>query len=466
MVTGLVVDGKGRLWISTNHGGIGRVDEPPTGPPRVRRYSTEDGLTSNNVRALVEDRYGRIFVGSVRGVDRLDPDSGRIRHYGVHDGLVGDFVTAAFRDSCGDLWFGTYGGVSRLEPDREEEEDQPPIAITGLRVAGESYPVLELGEQFIEQVVLEADQRDVAIEFVSVSGQQVQGISYQYSIDTANRSWSRPTKERSVNFARLSPGDYLFAVRAVTAGGKVSKVPATVAFTIRPPLWQRWWVVSLALATVAASLLGLYRYRVRKLLEMERLRMSIASDLHDDIATNLSSIAMFSTLVQNGLGEPSPFLHRITILATESVEAIREIIWSIDPRPETVADLLVRLRDAMLTTCRARGIHLAISVPTQGMDENLTPEQRKNLWLMLKEAVSNAVKHSGGSEIEVTAAPAGKRVRISVRDNGAGCSPSTQSPGRGLETMRRRAEFLGGISRVTSVPGEGTTVEFLIALTR
>lgn len=464
MVTGLLVDRKGRLWISTNQGGIGRVDEPSTDLPHVRRYSIRDGLASNNARALVEDRDGRIFVASVRGVDRLDPATGRIRHYGIHDGLAGDFVVSAFCDSRGDLWFGTYGGVSRLRPDREEEKGQPPIAITGLRVAGESYPVLELGEQSIEKLVLDADQRDIAIDFVSVSGPQVQGTSYQYSIDATNRSWSRLAKERSVNFARLSPGNYLFAVRAVTQGGKVSRVPATVAFTIRPPFWQRWWVILLAAATLAAGLLGLYRYRVRKLVEMERLRMSIASDLHDDIATNLSSIAMFSTLVRNDLDGPSPFLDRITTLATESVEAIREIIWAIDPKPETIASLLVRLRDAMVTPCRARGIHLIMTAPTEGMDENLTPEQRKDLWLMLKEAVSNAVNHSGGTELWVSVVPAGKQVRISVRDNGGGLSLSTQSPGRGLDTMRRRAESLGGTAAITSVPGEGTTVEFLITI--
>ena len=367
MVTGLIADRNGRLWISTNEGGIGRMDDPSADSPIVRTYSTEDGLASNNVRALVEDGHGRIFAGSVRGVDRLDPATGRIRHYGTRDGLVGDFVTAAFRDSRGDLWFGTYGGISRLRPDDDDEEaEPPPIAITGLRVAGEAYPVLELGERRIDRIELAADQRDIAIDFLSVSRHHVQGIAYQYSIDAANASWSRPTTERSVHFARLPPGDYRFAVRAVSPGQRVSPVPATVLFSIRPPLWQRWWVISLAVATLGTTLLGLYRYRVRKLLEMERLRVSIASDLHDEIATNLSSIAMFSTLVQAAQNEPSPFLERITTLATASVEAIREIIWSVDSRRETTASLLVRLRDEMVASCRARGLHLTVVGPDRG----------------------------------------------------------------------------------------------------
>lgn len=464
LVTSLVVDRAGRLWISTNLAGVSRVDDPSADPPKVRTYSTEDGLASNNVRAMAEDRDGRIYAGSARGVDRLDPASGRFRHYGSDDGFVKDFVTSAFCDSRGDLWFGTYGGVFRLVPAPERRPGAPPIAITGIRVAGESLPVAELGQPSVGEVVLGSDQRDIAIDFVSVSRHRARGIRYQYTVDAREGTWSAPTQARSVNFARLSPGSYRFAVRAVTAEGAVSGAPATVAFTIRPPVWQRSWFVTLAGASFVAILLGLYRYRVHRLLELERLRTGIASDLHDEVATNLSSIAMFSSLAQGELAESSPFLERITVLATESVEAIREIIWSIDPREETIASLIERLRDGMVISCRARGIRLTVSAPSDGTARNLTPEQRKNLWLMLKEAIANAVKHSGGTELAVTAAPAGRHVRITVWDNGDSPSPSAESSGRGLATMRARAEALGGTVAITSVRGEGTTVEFLVRL--
>jgi signal transduction histidine kinase len=207
----------------------------------------------------------------------------------------------------------------------------------------------------------------------------------------------------------------------------------------------------------------LYRYRVRHLLETERIRLAIASDLHDEVATNLSSIAMFSTLVRGELAQPPPLLDRITALATESVAAIREIIWSIDPKPETVASLVVRLRDTMVTSCHARGMDLAVSIEGDGAQRNLTPEQRKNLWLMLKEAVTNAVKHSGATELRVAVAPEGRRVRITVRDNGAGGALSPSS-GRGMETMTARAAALGGTATFLSAPGEGTTVEFVVRL--
>jgi signal transduction histidine kinase/ligand-binding sensor domain-containing protein len=463
MVTALLLDRRGRLWIATNMGGIGRVDDPSTGPPAARIYSRRDGLSSDNVRALAEDHAGRIFAGTVRGVDRLDPDTGRFRHYGTGDGLVGDFVTSAFCDSNGDLWFGAYGGLSRLRQRRDDPPTPPPIAVTGLRVSGEPYPVLELGEPGLSGVVLDGDRRDVAIDFVSVSRHYVEGIRYQYSVDGGNR-WSEPAAARTVTFARLPPGEYVFAVRALTPGREVSREPATVRFTIPPPLWQRGWFIALITGVAAAVLFALYRIRVRRLIEMERLRMRIASDLHDEIAANLSSIAALSAVVRAEAGQPSPFLERITTLATESVDATRDIIWSIDPRTETIGSLLVRLRDAMVAGCRARGLHLALSVPSDGMSRNLTPEQRKNLWLLLKEAVNNAARHSGATEIALTAAFAGRQVRITVRDNGRGFAPDGAAAGRGLATMRARAESLGGTLSITAAPGAGTSVEILVSL--
>lgn len=462
MVTGLVVDKHGGLWISTSQSGIGLMDDLAADVPHFRMFTSKDGLASDNVRAITVDRQGRVFAGSVRGVDRLDPSTGHVRHYGNDEGLSNDVVTAAHCDERGDVWIGTFGGLFRLASGYEVGEAPPPIAVTGIRVAGVAHPVLDLGEQDVGRLILDSDQRDISIDFVSVSRREGHGVSYEYSVDGLSGPWTTVNRARSVNFARLQPGSYVFAVRAVTAGRLVSARPATVTLTIRPPVWQRWWFILLSATVVAAGLFGGYRYRVARLLEMERLRMRIASDLHDDVATNLSSIAMFGALVSSEQPNPSPFLDRITTLATESVDSIREIIWSIDPKPETIGTLLVRLHDTMVTSCRARDIRLSVTAPPADMTGNLTPEQRKNLSLMLKEAVTNAVRHSAATEVAVAVSRAGRHVRITVSDNGQGFPATPTGSGRGLGTMRARAEALGGRCEINSAPGRGTTVEFTV----
>jgi ligand-binding sensor domain-containing protein/two-component sensor histidine kinase len=467
-ISDLMIDHAGHLWISTGQDGVFCVDNPVLEPFTVSHYTKEDGLSSDYVRRVAEDRFGRVYASTVRGVDRIDPASGNIVHLTMRDGLAADFINTDFVDSRGNLWFGTARGVSCLTPTPPMQSPPPPIVIIGIRIAGEAYPVHELGQQSVEGIQLEPDQRELTIGFSSIAIHTAHEVRYQYTINGEHGEWSRPSPDRSVNFARLAPGNYAFRVRALSPDGIASSQPAAVSFVIRPPLWLRWWFQLGAVVLVAVILLLLYRWRIRRMKEIERMRLLIASDLHDEIATNLSSIAMFSTLISNKSADPAILLERITALSTESVNIIRDIIWSIDPKVETVASLLGRLRDSMIVSCRARGMQLNVVIPPtiEAMSDNLTPEQRKNLWLMLKEAVTNALKHSEATELAVEASLDGKSVRIVVADNGRGCDPSRQNRGKGVGTMNMRAGILGGKMVMKTDPGTGTIIEFSALLNR
>jgi ligand-binding sensor domain-containing protein len=145
MVSALHIDRKGRLWISSNKSGLARIDDIRTDRPKLIRYNSDNGLSSNNVRSLAEDNYGQIYAGTARGVDRITPGSGRIRHYSTADGLAGDFVQASFRDRNGVMWFGTPNGISKLVPTAENRSSAPPVWFSALRIAGENRTIAKLG---------------------------------------------------------------------------------------------------------------------------------------------------------------------------------------------------------------------------------------------------------------------------------------------------------------------------------
>jgi signal transduction histidine kinase len=159
-------------------------------------------------------------------------------------------------------------------------------------------------------------------------------------------------------------------------------------------------------------------------------------------------------------------LGRITTLSQESVAAIKEIIWAIDPKPETVHTLLLKLRDTMIPLCRARNIHLDFPDPGERTlpSQNLLPEQRKHLWLLIKEAVTNATRHAGCTTLSVAYEYSAGQLRIAIVDNGSGFDPLRTPPGRGLDTMKARAARLAGTLDLHSSPGEGTTVKVAIHL--
>lgn len=465
-IADLLTDHAGRLWVASGLEGVCCITDPTRETLSVIHYGKDRGLTSDYVRRLAEDRFGRIYASTVRGIDRLDPATGASTHISMHDGLVADFITADHSDSHGDLWFGTVSGLSRLRPVPPVRSFPPAIVITGIRISGDPFPVHELGEHRVDDLAFAHDQRDVTITFSTIALCAARALRYQYSLNGSQGPWSTPTSERGVHFARLAPGTYTFLVRAVTPDGTVSAQPAAVSFAIAPPVWSRWWFQVSAVILLASVLFLLHRWRIRELREIERVRLAIASDLHDEVATNLSSIVMFSRLISDRSTDPAGLLSRITSLATDSVDVIRDIIWSIDPEPETVAGLLARLRDTMVVACRARGIRLAVEIP-DGSDLktlNLTPEQRKNLWMMLKEAVANAIKHSEATELSVSATSGGGTMRFVVADNGRGFTPGAVTGGRGLGTMRMRAGLLGGTMTIGPRDPCGTILAFVVRL--
>ena len=155
----IIIDRQGRLWIASTNGGVGRVDDTGAAKPAFISLTTNQGLTSNNARTIVEDKTGNIYVGTVRGVDQISPDTMRIRHYSTNDGLAGDFVIDSHCDRHGNLWFATTNGLSRLAPAADVKQLPPTIWLGGLRIAGEKQAISELGAAEISRGDLGHTQR-------------------------------------------------------------------------------------------------------------------------------------------------------------------------------------------------------------------------------------------------------------------------------------------------------------------
>ncbi|MEK6304354.1 MAG: two-component regulator propeller domain-containing protein, partial [Acidobacteriota bacterium] len=268
-VRGLYLDSAGRLWIASSEGGAARVDDPNADHPRFDTYTTGNGLSSNQATCVTEDRWGKIYIGTGRGLDRLDPLSGSIRHYTTADGLASNFINVAFRAQDGVLWFGTLQGLSRLVPRADRPALPPPVLISALRVAGDPYPIPELGTAEIAGPEMSASRNQIQIDFLGLSLGVGEALRYQFKLEGANQDWSAPSDQRSVNYPNLPPGAYRFLVRAVSADGTLSESPATVSFKILSPVWQRWWFLALAAIVLVTIIVGFDRYRAARMKEVQ-----------------------------------------------------------------------------------------------------------------------------------------------------------------------------------------------------
>lgn len=268
LITTLHLDHQGRVWAGSALSGLFRIDDPSAAATRFISITSENGLASNNVRSITEDNFGNIYAGTARGIDRLSPDGTHIKHYSLSNGLTGDFVASAFCDHSGTLWFGTPNGLSRLVPSPDKVLAAPPVWVSGVRIAGERYPVRELGSAEVYVPEIAHTQNNLQIEFFGLDFNAEEALLYQYKLEGADKDWSAPTLQRIVNFANLAPGPYRFLVRAVNAAGITSVKPAIVSFRILPPFWRRWWFVALMIAVVGIAVLSLDRYRLSRMKQL------------------------------------------------------------------------------------------------------------------------------------------------------------------------------------------------------
>jgi signal transduction histidine kinase len=464
------IDSAGRLWVASEQG-LARSDNPTETTPRFVTYSTAQGLSSNDVKAITEDLSGNIYVATGRGVDRIRPTPQGImvtRHYTNADGLAAGELASAYRDRSGTLWFVTTLGISRLTPVPDRPPVAPPVLVTGLQIGTAARSVADVGQAEIQGLRIHPGQGPLRIDFVGLSFAPGETLRYQYQLSVVDREWSAPTDQRTVVYGRLAAGKYHFQVRAVNSEGMVSSVPASVAFTMLPPVWQTWWfILSAAVSTVGLGYAA-HRYRVRQLLAVERVRMRIATDLHDDIGASLSQISILSDLVRQRLNTSDPHVARplaeIALVSSEVVASLSDIVWAINPRHDRLSDLAARMRRFAFDVLGARGIEVHFQADGQHVRMRTNSDFRRQVYLIFKEAVNNSVRHACCTRADVDLQVGHGRLQFRLSDNGAGFDPSSQGNGNGLANMRRRAADLGGHLAVRSELGRGTDLTVNVPL--
>ncbi|HXG58964.1 MAG TPA: two-component regulator propeller domain-containing protein [Thermoanaerobaculia bacterium] len=467
MIWALYLDDAGRLWIGSANGGVARVDDPAAARPRMKRYTLQEGLSSNYVRAITQDRWGRIYLATARGVNRLDPSTDRVIRYTTQDGLANDFVTTAFRDRQGVLWFGTREGLSRLEPRPDVPETPPPVYIAGLRVGGSVLPVSQIGQKKIVGLELPASQSVLEIDFLGLGFHMGERLRYQFRLEGADADWGAPTEQRTTHYARVAPGRYRFQVRAVSATGLTSAEPAVVAFTVLPPLWRRGWFIALVTALALMAAYALHHYRLARVLEIERVRSRIATDLHDDIGAGLSRVVILSEVAKQQIESgqnANAALNQIGESARELIDGMSDVVWSIDPRHDSLEDVVWRIRAFASDVLESRGIAFDFDAPAELENVRLTPEQRRHIFLICKEAVNNATRHAGCASVRLSFQLTDHELLGRIHDDGRGFAAGTENAGHGVENMRARAESLGGSFELDSAPGRGTFLTFRVPL--
>jgi signal transduction histidine kinase len=263
-----------------------------------------------------------------------------------------------------------------------------------------------------------------------------------------------------VLYAELPAGAHRFEVRAMNSDGAMSLESASLAFHVVPPFWRRWWFLALCVAAIAAVAWALHMVDVRRRLEVQSVRMRIARDLHDQVGTGLSQIAILSEVAQRA-PDKAP-VSQIAEISRELVDSISDIVWAINPARDNLPDLAQRMHRFAADLLTARNV--AVEFQAEGLCEpaSIGPETRRQVYLIYRECLRNAARHSRCSRVKVRLARQDGALLLEVADDGIGFDRNTVTQGTGLASLEERARAVGG--RIEWLNGSGTAVTLRVPL--
>jgi len=452
-----------KLWIATNNGlselNLSKLED---GFPEnsFRRMFTRDGLADNYLTAIQSDTTGKLWIGTDNGLSCYNPKTGTIRNYGFDENLPTiNFVQGAgARLSSGELIFGSQNGAIRFNPYSIEHNPYPPqIVLTEFNKIGRTE-LSGIALNQTRELNLSYDDRLISFEFAALDYTKSNVNRYAYKLEGYDENWIENGTNRTATYRNLPAGNYTFMAKGSNNDGTWSSSPAKMQLIIHPPYWETWWFRGAILLLVIGLLRMLYRYRVMKLLEIERMRVRIASDLHDDVGSTLTKISLYSDLIRSVANpeERNELLEIIGNKSRELVVTMSDIVWSIDARNDTLEDLLDRMRDFATSLFSATNIDYRFEIADLPLQRKLPIDTRQNMYLIFKEALTNAAKHSDAANVRIALMEKDNELSLAIHDNGVGIQNGGKRSGHGMQNMKMRAERIGGKLFIEN--GDGFTV--------
>ena len=446
----------GTVWVGTSRNGLVLFD-PATNASTS--FTAASGLPDNSIYGILSDQSGCYWLSTNSGISRFDPVSRRFKNFDKNDGLQSNEFNqgAYFQSSKGELFFGGVNGLNSFFPAKiEDNTTMPPVYLTSFKVFDE---VIALPQPIstTKSIQLSHSQNFFSFEFDALSFTSPEKNQYAYKLEGFDKDWHRVSaSHRYASYTNLDPGTYTLHVKGSNNDGVWNEAGASMTIIITPPFWMTWWFRLMLAAAVIGATVFVYNYRVRQLLKMERMRLRIATDLHDELGSDLSAIALTSQLTK-GLDQSDRLrLERIRENSLRVIDAMREIVWFIRPEHDELAQLIARMKD--VADSMLDGIGCAVNVGDDALAQLPDIESRRNLFLIYRECLANIVRHARCSHVTIDIGGE-DGLLLRVADNGVGFDPHSVRRGSGLNNIQVRSQRLHASLHIESSPNSGTIME-------
>ncbi len=505
----LYLDAQGTLWIGTYGDGLSRLQNG-----HIATFTMREGLPDNTISQILEDGDGNLWLGGNRGIFRVKKHNldALAAHeipavypliYGNADGMLSEecssgFFPAGLRTEAGLLWFPTLKGIVTIAPHHIMNSPAPAVALEQVLVDG--VPDLPVpagvgddkniqhkpGTASTESLRLTPGRHTLELRYTGLSFDAPERVRFRYRLEGLDPHWVEAGTRRVAFYSFVPPGTYRFQVIACNGDGIWNQDGANLMLTVLPHFWQTWWFIGggiLAMGMAGAGSVRVVekrrlRQRLKRLEQeraLERERTRIAQDLHDIMGARLCRISFLSEHARRCESVPAELQEEIRSMSDDSREVLQsldEIVWAVNPQKDSLEHLVSYIAQYAREYFRKTGIECELEVPAQLPKRPLSSQARHHMFVAVREALANILKHSGASRAKIAMTDRGNVFEIVVSDNGTGFDPVAgehNSPGsvagfsNGLGNMRQRMTELGGRFLVESQPGQGTTVRFILS---
>jgi signal transduction histidine kinase/streptogramin lyase len=486
------------LWIGSAGGGLGCLTDN-----RCLVWGAADGLVDDVVSGVVEDAEANLWLVMPRGLCRIASNSvasaltgrGALKPKLLFESDPGPDRALnlgwprAVRSPEGRLWFATMSGLVGVDTHGwEGERPAPQVHLEAVYINNELAPLAAAKNSGASTVLARpvkfpAGLRSLEFQVTGISFEAPEKIRFRHKLDGFDADWVETGPERRVLYGRLPSGAYTFHVTACNAEGVWNDQGGSLAFIIPTPLWRAPWVLALyglAAATVAAGTVRLvFHRRLRRRLAglehqqaMERERMRIARNMHDEIGSKLTKISFLSERLKLESAPTGPAGDKVESIATTSrdlLKALDEMVWVVNPRNDTLENLASYLSHYAREYFQGTPVECDLRVQSEFPPLKMSAEYRHNVFLAFQESLSNVLKHARASRVEVHIQVEMGSLHIRINDNGLGFAPDARNGngaggGRnGLANMRQHLADVGGSCLIHSRAGQGASVELKMA---
>ncbi len=450
---------RNQYWVGTNQG-IYLLDK---NFKIIKKFDANNGLAGTYIYGLLLDNDGNVFCSHQRGLSSINAASFQVINYDKNDGIQEwDFNNRSFYKAIdGTLYFGGVNGFNYFKPPiKPYSYYKPEVYIDEILINNKSYNS-NGNVNFIPKLNLNYRENNIEIKAFVKDLSNANSRQLIYRIKEIDTKWKHLSNGSAINFNNLAPNNYSLQLGYYDKYSNKEVFQKTLIICISSPFYTKIWFLILVAFAITGLIFWFFNRRkfaiqkrnFQQQLALEQQRNKITADLHDEIGSSLSSLQINSAVanqLMNSNTEKAQFvLDKIEMQSQNLADKIGDIIWSMKPGKDEFMTMSSRIKNFANEILGSTNINYVIKIDPIIDTEIKDIPTRKNIVLITKEAVNNAVKYSKANLININLKIENNLMYLEISDNGFGFDTSNVS-GNGLNNMKKRVEELNGKFEVES----------------